>query len=61
MGTDHWRFTSAVAGPPGESWRAAIRGDPAGEGAYGIELVSRLPVLSWHELRLAAATVKRPS
>ena len=55
MGAAHWRFTGTVAGTPGEDgWLPATpasAGDGAGPG-YGIALLSRLPVLEWHELRL---------
>ncbi|MEX2290591.1 MAG: endonuclease/exonuclease/phosphatase family protein [Mycobacteriales bacterium] len=61
MGTSHWRFVPALVGTPGGSWRAAGDGDHDGSGAaYGIGLVSRFPVLSWHVTRLAAAPLRSP-
>ncbi|MCW2605426.1 MAG: Endonuclease/exonuclease/phosphatase [Frankiales bacterium] len=56
-----WRFVPAVVGTPGEQWRGATERDEAPPGAhYGIGLVSRYPVRSWHVVRLPAASVKAP-
>jgi endonuclease/exonuclease/phosphatase family metal-dependent hydrolase len=57
-----WRFEPAIVGEPGGVWRAARDGDTGGtgEGAYGVGLVSRLPVRSWHVVRMAAAPVRSP-
>ncbi len=60
MGAAHSRFVPAISGTPGEVWRAASPTDETGSAAYGIGLVSRLPVLSWHVLELAAAPVRSP-
>lgn len=61
MGTPHWRFVPALVGTPGSDWRAAHDGDHDGTAAaYGIGLVSRYPVLSWHVTRLPAAPVRSP-
>jgi len=54
------RFVSAIAGTPGGVWVAATDGDAPGAAAYGIGLVSRLPVRDWHVLRLPAAPVRSP-
>ena len=61
MGAQHWRFVPALVGTPGGQWRAATD-DDAGttEPAYGIGLVSRWPVRSWHVVRLPAAPVRSP-
>jgi endonuclease/exonuclease/phosphatase family metal-dependent hydrolase len=57
-GAEDWRFVPALTGTPGEQWQAAADGD---EGpAYGVGLVSRLPVRSWHVVRLPAAPVRSP-
>ena len=56
----HWRFVPALIGEPGATWRAAVDDEPTGHAAYGIGLVSRLPVRSWHVLRLSAAPVRSP-
>src|SRR6185437_2751648 len=50
-------FVPTVLGTPGltRSWRPAVTDRaPAGAPAYGIGLLSRLPVLSWHTLRWTA-------
>ena len=61
MDTPHWRFVPALIGTPGFDWRAAVDDDSDGaEAAYGIGLVSRYPVRSWHVTRLPAAPVRSP-
>ena len=61
MGAEHWRFVPALVGTPGSAWRAATdEDDDATEAAYGIGLVSRWPVRSWHVTRLDAAPVRSP-
>ena len=61
LGTEHWRFVPALIGTPGGGWRAAQTADESAEPvAYGVGLVSRHPVRSWHVLRLGAARVRSP-
>ena len=61
LGTQHWRFVPALIGTPGGTWRAAHDGDDTGsEPAYGVGLVSRWPVRTWHVVRLPAAPVRSP-
>ena len=61
MGTPHWRFVPALMGTPGGTWRAAGDDDAdSDEAAYGIGLVSRWPVRSWHVTRLSAAPLRSP-
>ena len=55
-----WRFQPALVGEPGGAWRAAAGATGADEPAYGVGLVSRLPVESWHVVRLRAAPVRSP-
>ncbi|MDP8936802.1 MAG: endonuclease/exonuclease/phosphatase family protein [Actinomycetota bacterium] len=60
-----WRFEPALIGEPGATWRAAVDGDlvdggPDIEAGYGVALVSRLAVRSWHVVRLRAARVRAP-
>lgn len=57
---DNWRFVPALVGEPGGDWRTSLDGDEDGPPSYGIGLVSRFPVLSWHVLRLPAAPVRSP-
>jgi endonuclease/exonuclease/phosphatase family metal-dependent hydrolase len=60
-GPAHWRFVPALVGTPGGDWRAATDEDDDGAQAhYGIGLVSRWPVRSWHVVRLPAAPVRSP-
>jgi endonuclease/exonuclease/phosphatase family metal-dependent hydrolase len=56
------RFAPAMIGTPGERWRPAWDGDGArvGEPAYGVGLVSRLPVRRWSVTRLPSAPVRSP-
>lgn len=60
MGAAHWRFVPAIVGTPGATWRAATDEDDAASPAYGVGLVSRLPVLTWQVVRLPAARVRAP-
>jgi len=67
VGAVAWRFQPALIGEPGATWRAAVGDDDttvasgdAGDGGYGVALVSRLPVRSWHVVRLRAAPVRAP-
>jgi endonuclease/exonuclease/phosphatase family metal-dependent hydrolase len=61
MGTPHWRFVPALMGTPGGSWRAALDDDSGSTAAaYGIGLVSRWPVRSWHVTRLSASPLRSP-
>lgn len=55
-----YRFAPALLGTPGADWSVAGDGDEdrAGDPAYGIALVTRLPVLSWHVVRLRAAPMR---
>ncbi|MCW2549240.1 MAG: Endonuclease/exonuclease/phosphatase [Mycobacterium sp.] len=51
----NWRFAAALHGTPGERWEPAADGQLDDDGpAYGIALLSRLPVLEWSEIRLPA-------
>lgn len=65
-----YRFVPAIVGEPGARWSAAAHADPlsghdletgdALPAAYGIGLISLLPVESWHVIRLPAAPVRSP-
>jgi endonuclease/exonuclease/phosphatase family metal-dependent hydrolase len=54
------RFAPAIAGTPGGRWRPARDSDPPTGPAYGIGLVSRLPVTRWLVTRLPSAPVRSP-
>ncbi|MCL9758387.1 endonuclease/exonuclease/phosphatase family protein [Frankia sp. AiPa1] len=55
-----WRFVPTVFGTPGESWRPADHPRAGGEPAYGIALVSRLPVRQWRVIELGRSPVRSP-
>ncbi len=61
MGAAAWRFVPAIVGTPGATWRPATDGDTDETvPAYGVGLVSRWPVRSWHVTRLPSAPVRSP-
>jgi endonuclease/exonuclease/phosphatase family metal-dependent hydrolase len=61
MGAREARFVASVVGVPGVAWRAALdEEDGAGSPRYGVALLSRWPVRSWHLLRLPSAPVRSP-
>src|SRR4051794_9237043 len=47
LGAADSRFAPALVGTPGFDWRAARDDEPVGAAAYGIGLVSRVPVERW--------------
>ncbi len=59
LGAGHHRYLPSLVGTPGGSWRAAD-GAEVGNACYGIGLVSRFPVRSWHEKSLGRARVTAP-
>jgi endonuclease/exonuclease/phosphatase family metal-dependent hydrolase len=63
LGAAHWRFVPALRGTPGtdQPWTAAQDDDVAhNEPTYGVGLVSRLPVQSWHVRRFGPAPIGMP-
>jgi endonuclease/exonuclease/phosphatase family metal-dependent hydrolase len=63
----HWRFVPAILGEPGGSWHPAtdddISGDdlaPMDRAAYGVGLVVRWPVESWHVIRVPPFRFRTP-
>lgn len=61
MGATDWRFVPALIGSPTLHYRVAGDQDLTGRTpAYGVALLSRYPVRSWHVLRLAAGPVRLP-
>jgi endonuclease/exonuclease/phosphatase family metal-dependent hydrolase len=61
LGAADWRFVPAMAGPPGTWTESGVDDGRALAGpAYGIGLVSRLPVVSWAVRRLPRAPVAMP-
>jgi endonuclease/exonuclease/phosphatase family metal-dependent hydrolase len=57
LGAEHHRFLPALFGTPGSTWSTAT-GEDGGGPAYGVALVSRLPVIGWRTIRVPAAPVK---
>lgn len=64
MGTTHWAFAPSVLGSPDEDWVSpgatdvkVVTKNVAGVPGYGIGLVSKIPVTSWHRLDLNVAPV----
>jgi endonuclease/exonuclease/phosphatase family metal-dependent hydrolase len=62
LGAEHWRFVPTLHGEPGGVWTAAQTDvDSAPDGpAYGVGLVSRHPVQSWHVRRFGPAPIGLP-
>ena len=61
MGGAEHRFVPLVRGTPGTKGWAPVPPEPAdGEPTYGIALATRLPVRSWHVLRLGRARGRYP-
>jgi endonuclease/exonuclease/phosphatase family metal-dependent hydrolase len=63
IGAEYFRFLPSLIGTPGERWEPhsgipeeALSNSPQ----YGIGLISRRPVLRWHELRLKSARSGMP-
>jgi endonuclease/exonuclease/phosphatase family metal-dependent hydrolase len=54
------RFVPTVIGTPGFDWRPATLDEPAGTPAYGIGLVSRIPVQYWQTIPLGASPLRLP-
>jgi endonuclease/exonuclease/phosphatase family metal-dependent hydrolase len=60
-GASAYRFAAALVGTPGERYRAQVDDDAdADEPCFGVGLVSRWPVRSWHVTRLTGAPVRSP-
>ena len=63
LGAEHWAFAPSVIGSPDENWRGTRASDArvltnkseVGLPGYGIGLISKFPVRSWHRLELSAA------
>lgn len=58
LGTSEFRFAPALVGTPGGQWQAAQVG--ASGPQYGIGLISRLPVRTWHTLALPSGRMGMP-
>lgn len=69
MKTAHWAFAPGIIGTPGEQWRKiesesekiiTASNNSLTERAYGIGLISRIPVVQWHRLELGRSRVGLP-
>ena len=60
IGAVAWRFEPALVGEPGATWEAATDDNGSADAGYGVAIVSRLPVRTWHVVRLRAAPVRAP-
>ncbi|BCB91175.1 endonuclease/exonuclease/phosphatase family protein [Phytohabitans suffuscus] len=55
------RFAPALIGTPGEVYRRLAHDDDGtGEPSFGVSLISRWPIRSWHVTRLTGAPVRSP-
>ena len=52
LGAREHRFVAALHGTPGLTWMAATGDEQPDSAAYGVALLSRLPVSSWQVVRL---------
>ena len=68
VGAQHWAFTPSIIGSPDDGWqkisttdiRIITSTDAPHKPSYGIGLISKIPVLSWHRLELSAAPFGMP-
>ncbi|WP_432492071.1 endonuclease/exonuclease/phosphatase family protein [Kineococcus auxinigenes] len=60
LGAGEHRFVAALSGTPGATWMAATGAEQPDEAAYGIALLSRLPVRSWEVVRLPSVPCTVP-
>lgn len=60
MGAVAHRFVAAISGTPGATWTATTGAEQPGTASYGIALLSRFPVTSWHVMRLPRVPFKFP-
>lgn len=65
MNAAHWAFAPSLMGSPDEDWRNPIESDEkvvtntsdVASPGYGIGMVSKIPVVSWHRLDLKGSPV----
>jgi endonuclease/exonuclease/phosphatase family metal-dependent hydrolase len=71
IGARHWAMGPSVIGTPGESWRKRKSDEPEiitntsthqelTHECYGIGIVSKIPVISWHRLDLGNSPIGLP-
>ncbi len=65
METTHWAYARTVIGTPGATWRKPAPDEGVlhaefSEPSYGIGLISKIPVRSWHRIELGHSWVGLP-
>ena len=68
MAATHWAFAPSLFGSPDEDWRKPNEGDEkvvtetsvVAQPGYGIGIVSKVPVVSWHRLDLKGSPIGVP-
>ena len=65
MGTVHWAYARTVIGTPGEMWRRPESSESLlhthfSEPSYGIGLISKIPVRTWHRIELGRSWIGLP-
>ncbi len=69
FGANAWAYAPTVMGTPGESWRTLTKSEqaihtevdqPSQDASYGIGLVSKVPVTSWHHKNLGRSLIGLP-
>lgn len=58
LGAKDCRFVPTLIGTPGMQWCPAGDGDQDVSPAYGVALVSRYPVISWHVMRMPTLPIR---
>ena len=60
MGAVEHRFAAAMTGSPGATWVAATGEEQPDAATYGVALLSRYPVASWHVVKLPVLRAPTP-
>jgi len=71
LGARDWAMAPGIIGTPGEKWRPLLAGEPEiitnnsshaelMHESYGIGIVSKVPVISWHRLSLGNSPIGMP-
>lgn len=71
LGARDWAMAPSIIGTPGEKWRPLRKGEPEiitnksshlelMHESYGIGIVSKVPVISWHRLNLGNSPIGMP-
>jgi endonuclease/exonuclease/phosphatase family metal-dependent hydrolase len=65
LGSEHWAYARTVIGTPGEKWRKPAPHEGVlhahfDQPSYGIGLISKIPVTTWHRLELGRSLIGLP-